>query len=320
MRSSFLILLVFLLNCTQKPNEEIKNQKPPIIVFSHNLHGELEICGCRKKPLGGMVQAAGLFENLKSQHPNQEILYFDTGDSLYPTGQIPEVFLKSHHFAASHVMSFFKDLKITAFLPGDQDLTFGYQNLIDRMGKSRVPILLSNTLEQDKHIQKYLIHEMSHMVIYFVGVLEKNLLTSDDSLLIESETAIKEQVKEINKIHGERFPAKQKMMILLSHSGMRRDKELATKFPEFSWIIGAHSQSFTQLPEIVGKTQIVQVLSRNHHMGVIDLSKIKNSFKTIELNDLFSEYDGNTTWKKRYEKYQTELKSIKESELDSIGN
>lgn len=323
MHYNFLLIVLFtLVSCSPDNGENSPNQKPPIIVFSHNLHGELEICGCRKKPLGGMVQAAGLFEELRLKYPDQQILYFDTGDSLYPTGNIPEIFIKSHNFAAENVVKFFKQLNITAFLPGDQDLSQGSDSFIKMTKEHQLPMILSNAAKDyKKNFQEHLFYEMSNMVIYFVGVLDKSTLPSDQqSLVIDSEVSIKQQIKEINKIHGERFPAKQKMMILLSHSGMQKDKQLAKLYPEFSWIIGSHSQAFTQITELVGKTQIVQVLSRNHHMGVINLAKIKDNFETIELNDLFSEYDGNNIWEKRYQTYQSELKKIKEKELDSIGN
>ena len=109
------------------------------------------------------------------------------------------------------------------------------------------------------------------------------------------------------------------MIILLSHAGLDTDKVYAQKIKNISWIIGAHSQSFTQLPEIVNQTKIVQVLSRNHHMGLIDLSKPQKSFQTVELNDLFSEFDGKDKWQTKYDKYRQELKKIKEKEFDKIG-
>lgn len=314
----FAFLLLFS-SCQDKNTDSKK--KSPIIIFSHNLHGELETCGCRKKPLGGMIQAAGFIEKTKEKYPDQEIIYFDTGDSLYPPGNIPNDFIDSHNFAAEGVVKYFKDMNLKAYIPGDQDFSQGFAHFLKLTKKHQLPVLWTNAMEPyGDHIKGHITYELDNLVIYFLGVLDKKILHySLRHIVQDAQASISKKIRELEKSHGEKYPAKQKMIILLSHSGLDRDKVYAQENKNLSWIIGAHSQSFTQLPEIVNQTKIVQVLSRNHHMGLIDLSKPQKSFETVELNDLFSEFDGKNIWQTKYDKYRQELKEIKEKEFDKIG-
>ena len=60
-------------------------------------------------------------------------------------------------------------------------------------------------------------------------------------------------------------------LILLSHSGMEQDKYLAERFPKINLIIGGHSQSLTQPPEMINGTYIVQAGESGYRVGILQL-------------------------------------------------
>ena len=70
---------------------------------------------------------------------------------------------------------------------------------------------------------------------------------------------------------------------------MDADEELAKAFPQIDWIIGAHSSSFTYAPKEIGKTKLVQVLSKNHYLGEVSFahreSKEADTFSLLEIHD-----------------------------------
>lgn len=313
-------LLFAIIGCTQSP--PIKEKPLPIIVFTHNIHGELEPCGCRQKPLGGLLQVAGFFEKLKSENPNREVLYFDSGDSFYPSREVPEAFAKSHQFAASELGRSYRKLNLTAFVPGDNDLAFGVINLGQLLKDNHIKMLLTNASSSNELPHETSIHfESTHAVLYFMGVLSKESLSSAQQYLVtETQDAIKNKMASLKLDHEKLFPNKKPIFIVISHSGMEQDEELAKNIPELSWIIGAHTQSFTQISRLVGKTEIVQVLSRNHYIGVIDLAKTQHPFEAIELDESFTPYSSNKVWENDFKLYQEQLKNIKKNELEHIGN
>ena len=61
------------------------------------------------------------------------------------------------------------------------------------------------------------------------------------------------------------------MNLLLSHSGLMTDKEIAARFPEIDIIIGGHSQHELHEAVIVGETIIVQAGGSGKYVGRIDL-------------------------------------------------
>lgn len=61
------------------------------------------------------------------------------------------------------------------------------------------------------------------------------------------------------------------MIILLSHLGLAKDREIAEKYPEIRLILGAHSHHFLDRGEWHGETLIKQLGSKGYYMGEIVL-------------------------------------------------
>lgn len=60
------------------------------------------------------------------------------------------------------------------------------------------------------------------------------------------------------------------LLIALTHIGHRADRELAVTVPLFDAILGGHSHTVLEKPEMVGKTAICQGGSHNRFAGVYD--------------------------------------------------
>ena len=71
------------------------------------------------------------------------------------------------------------------------------------------------------------------------------------------------------------------LKVLLSHSGLMTDKEIAARFPAIDIIIGGHSQHELHEAVIVGNTIIVQAGGSGRYVGRLDL-KFKNDSELEE--------------------------------------
>ena len=93
---------------------------------------------------------------------------------------------------------------------------------------------------------------------------------------------------------------------------MKEDKLIAKKFPEIDWIIGSHSQNFTQKTVDVGETKLVQMLSRNHYIGDLTLSKDSPniSFSFHEVNQDLAEKVKDNPLTKFVDAFQKEFNEI----------
>ena len=269
----------------------INNQNPATlaIIFSHNISGQLLSCGCGTNPVGGLPQLAGLIEKIKRE--NDQIIYLDSGDTLFSIPTVPEHIKTSSTFTAEFVASTLKDLGLNIFVPGDYDFANGEYYLKSITDKYNVNILLSN-LNRSSVIKssKYKLLDLGISKIFFISILNPELSYTASHLLDDPIKSIKLSISEIKSVgYDPNNPFHR--LILLSHSGMDYDKNIASKFPEINWIIGAHTQNSTGHPYQVGNTKIVQALSKNQYLGEIQIElnkdKFSDSFKLHEIRDKF---------------------------------
>jgi hypothetical protein len=287
------------------------------IVFSHNINGETHPCGCRKFPLGGLPQVAGYLH--KAQNESTTI-YVDTGDMLFQTTKLPPFYEKSMTFTANKLLEAQEMLKLRLFVPGDLDFAQGEAYLAKVSKERKINFLIANLSSESKIKSKpWVSYKLGKRNIYFIGLVNPYIYFDiKDTNFTDPEKALKKSLKEIT---AEDKP--NKTIILLSHGGMDFDRRIAKNFPQVNWIIGAHSQSFLKDPEVENKTKIVQVLSRNHYLGVLKVPlnpKKEIDYELVEVREeLEKEYQDNpfTTW---LQKYKTELDKIQAEEQKLVGD
>lgn len=258
------------------------------IMFSHNINGETHPCGCRQNPLGGLPQVAGAMHEASQK---AEILYVDTGDTFYPSAKFPDSVARSLNHTAQTLYEGLIDLKLKYFVPGDQDFAGDMKFLSSINSKKEITFLISN-MKDDAPLnhKKFAVYKKGPHEVYLMGVLDPKVLSEGkySNYFVDPMIGIQETYKEVKKA-GYKEDNPFHRLILLSHSGISSDEAYAREFPHFDWIIGAHTQSFTRFPVKEGKTRPVQVLSRNHYLGEIniDLTKDKNgdSFQILEMRD-----------------------------------
>jgi hypothetical protein len=263
-------LLLILASCSQILNQvtpdeypTFAKERPLSILFSHNIHGELEPCGCRKFPLGGLEQIKGLVHQTEQE---SYVLYVDTGDTFFASPLIPAHVKKSSLTSAFALAEGLRAMPIKVMVPGDQDFAFGFDVYKQLIAKAEAQILLTNLKKTDllPHKKWYGIQHGNRR-IFFLGTLDPELLKPELAVDFEKpQVAIENQLEEIKSLMR-----KDDLVILLSHAGMDEDEALVAKIPRIDWVIGAHSMAFSQYPKEVGKTQLVQVLSKNHYLGKI---------------------------------------------------
>lgn len=251
------------------------------VMFSHNVNGETQPCGCRQFPLGGLEQAAGRFAEQRAKSP---VIYVDTGDLFFPNTNIPGHLRDSHLYTAEFLVDAMEKLGLKFFVPGDQDFALGRKWLEGISQKARFTFLMAN-LRGDHGFKAKPWAEVfvGKKRLVFIGVVDPDLLTPEDATYFTStEVALAAALKSASPKEGDQ-------VFLLSHSGMEKDRRLAKLNPRLNWIIGAHSQSYTTRSFDEGNTQLVQVLSRNHYIGNIGIgigaTDNKTTFALVETRE-----------------------------------
>ncbi len=243
-------------------------------IFSGNINGETHPCGCRKFPLGGLPQVGGLHEKYKQ---SSQLIYFDLGDTFFNNKVLTKEFTESLKFKASVLADAQKELNAKFALIGEQDLAAGVDYLKSLIAKANYTLLISNAkADFPFKALPYAILEWGEKRFFIAGILNPELFNDEIKKGLEEPTIALTKVLENFKRNGLDSDNPKHQVILLSHSGLTYDKNLAELFPQIDWILGAHSQDFTQTPEMVGKTKICQVLEQNHYQGVISFNGLQH--------------------------------------------
>lgn len=257
------------------------------VLFSHNISGETHPCGCRNFPLGGLPQVAGLFADIGKE---SEILYVDTGDTFFPSSVIPATMRDSLSFAAENLALGLEQIGLKYFVPGDQDFAMGMGFLKNMAEKRKFDFLISNLKDESviKH-KRYAIVDRPPTRIFLLGLVDPEAMLGEAADFFESpQTALPRAIEEITGL-GYQKNNPYHRLVVLSHSGIEPDAQLARNYPVIDWIIGAHSQSFLRYSQDEGPVKIVQVLSKNHYVGQIhiDLNSKKqtDTYSIAEIRD-----------------------------------
>lgn len=291
------------------------------IIFSHNINGETHPCGCRHFPLGGLPQVAGLIHDIRKQGPT---LYIDTGDALFSLPTLPPALLMSSKFTAQKIVQALTDLKLDLFLPGDQDFAAGEKFLAEISHKVPFTFLVSNLSPESKikHKTWFRLNLGGPRRIYFIGILHPETLGPENSKYVLSPKKVLPEILQKLKEDGYQQENSQHKIILLSHSGMGKDEELAKDFPHVHWILGAHTQDFLRTPNKVGPTNIVQVLSRNHYLGQVFPfwpEDQEGAYKLWEVRDELQTNLKPNPFISFIDRHKTELSAIQKKEQEDLG-
>jgi hypothetical protein len=242
--------------------EAVKTKEDEVIqiLFTHDGMGELEPCGCRGNPLGGVVRRATLTERLKKEVPLT--FQVEVGNSFFENSVTPDSLKSVLGYQSEKIAESFRFFPVKYFVPGEKDFSLGLKHLKKLQALSKSTFLAANLTDQNgRHLfQKSAVDKTQKNKLLWVGLLGPDLT-------LPTGLKIKDPIETLRLILKNRPQSEKKIIIILSQLGMEKDQALAAKFPEISLILGSRDQAFTQTPIVSGKTIILQTSYRNQHLG-----------------------------------------------------
>jgi hypothetical protein len=243
------------------------------ILYTNDVLGELEPCGCRNNPTGGMARKAALVEKLKSEGP---LLQIDAGDLLFEAEQIPDSMHAQAEVQARALLKAHEQLGHQVLVPGEKDFALGLKKWKAITRGSSIQILAANAV--DKKSGKPLakgsqLFRLGKTKVGVIGILGSALNWPKDLRVTAEKPAIERELAKLKK-------QKPHLILLVTHQGLDADRELISQMKGIDALIGAHSQSFLQKLErgtAAGKdTLLLQSSFRNQWVGVLPVDPKKN--------------------------------------------
>tara|TARA_B110000116_G_scaffold256856_1_gene256423 strand:- start:921 stop:1841 length:921 start_codon:yes stop_codon:yes gene_type:complete len=277
------------------------------ILHTNNTNGALENCYCPVRPFGSVEKRSIYFSNFLKENPNTLIL--DSGDIFTMTHQS----LKDSLMAEAYNL-----LSYDAILLGDQELTMDSSSLAQLTSQMETNIIATNIAYPG--VLKSHIVVKNKLRIAILGIVDPYALKyypkeiKDKIILTDPVKAVKAEMKKLKR--------KADIFILMTHQGADLDYVIAEKIKGLDVIIGAHSQSALEKPEVVNGALITQAGKEGYYIGVIELqtNKRKVVSQSGKIDTMKLEMPDDPIIMEMIEEYEKRSGRINHRKLDLKGN
>lgn len=250
------------------------------ILHSNDMHGDFLPTVRDGKEVGGLTRLSGYVEQVRNEKEN--VIYAIAGDMF--RGSIID-----SEYQGLSTIALMNNLRPDVATIGNHEVDYGLAHLLFLEKCARFPIINTDlfvTMNNARLFTPYINLEVGGMRILFIGLLTNEVLASTKSeKIIGSFIDIKQAAREIGIICDNYRTVNTDMTILLTHIGLEKDRELAAALDKdygVNLIIGGHSHSFMDEPEIVNGIPIVQAGTGTSIIGRIDLQYNRDKKKIVD--------------------------------------
>ena len=248
------------------PDNDIKKLT---ILHSNDLHGDFLPKTVDGKDTGGLARLAGYINKMRDEREN--VIYAIAGDMF--RGSIID-----SEYQGLSTIDLMNNLLPDVATIGNHEVDYGFAHLLFLEKCAKFPIVNANlfiTMNNARIFTPYINLEVGGMKIMFIGILTDEVLASTKSeKIIGTFIDLEAAAKEVGIICDNYRTIRTDMTILLTHIGLENDIKLA-KMLDPDWgvnmIIGGHSHTFMDKPEVVNGVPIVQAGTGTSIVGQIDV-------------------------------------------------
>ena len=226
------------------------------LLHSNDMHGAFLPKDEGGVATGGLSLLSGYVRKVRSENPNTA--YVIAGD-MFRGSVIDSEFLGLSTIDLVNILN--PDVATI----GNHEVDYGLAHLLFLEKCARFPIINADlyvTLNNTRLFQPFINLEIGGLRILCIGILTQEVLSSTrNEAVIGSFVDIKEAAREIGVICDNYRTTGTDLTILITHIGIEKDRELAGLLdPDWGvdFIIGGHSHTFMDGPEIVNGVPIVQ--------------------------------------------------------------
>jgi 5'-nucleotidase / UDP-sugar diphosphatase len=244
------------------------------IIHTNDLHSHHEPYKANGKQVGGIARMAGLIRKLRKESPSA--LTVDAGDYFQGSAFYSQ-------FKGEVEIEVLNRIGYDIATLGNHEFDDGAENLAKQLKNAKFEVISSNLDFSDEPelaaiVKPATIKEIDGEKIGFIGVTTPDLSGLTTSLGGVKLKAINDRwhepvAAEVEKLTGEGIDK----IVVISHCGFLKEKELAGRIPQIDAIIGGHSHTRLSRPVIVAhengsSTTIVQTGCYARALGKLALA------------------------------------------------
>lgn len=189
-----------------------------------------------------------------------DLLFFDIGDTL------------SDVMDGRPLIEMMNLVRCDGWVLGNHDFDYGLPYLNEKVQAAKFPAISANLKFNGSVVipcQPYVIHDLSGFKIAFIGVTTQDFpVTRNKPDTLEVVDPLPVVQKLVNQLRP-----RVDCVVLLSHLGFTADCEIATRLEGVDAIIGGHSHTLLEVPEVVNDILICQAGGEGHFLGYLHIER-----------------------------------------------
>jgi hypothetical protein len=248
------------------------------LVYTSNVDGEYEHCGCPVHPLGGLGRRAAEVDRVRAE--SDGVISVDAGDLFLPaassepaSGRRPaasELERRARLLAAAYAR-----LGVTAFSPGERDLSLGVPLLRRVLAEAKVPVVSANLVDGRGQLL-FPADRLVDVAGVRVGIFGVTASSPPDPAWrgwgVEARDPAAAARAEVASLRARGA----RIVVALVHVGGTPDsKRLLAAAPGIDWAVLGHSGLNLETPELVeapgGGARELEAMALGRNLGRLDL-------------------------------------------------
>ncbi len=247
------------------------------LLYSSNLRGEYEHCGCPEHPIGGLVRRATLADRARAE--SDGVLIVDAGDMLLSMQTPIENFVpplpSEVERRARLILGAYARMGVHALLPADRDLRIGPAKLKQLLNTFHIPAIASNLtgragrpfFELDRMVT------IAGVPIGIFGVVQP--MEADRALWERWPIRVADPTATARAEVASLRARGAKMIVALLHLGAPgAAAKLLKDVPGITWAVQGHSDQQLETPETIGDARLLEAMSEGKLGGRLDIHVI----------------------------------------------
>jgi len=247
----------------------MEKSKKLTILHSNDMHGDFLAENVDDHLIGGVSLLSGYVNKVRKEEKN--VLYCIAGD-MFRGSVIDSEF---RGISTIEIMNMLAPDVVTV---GNHETDYGIAHLLFIEKCAKFPIINANlhiTTNNARLFKPHHIVEIDGMKILFIGILTESVIAqTKNERLIGSFVNVHEAAAEVARICNTYNALDIDCTVLLTHIGFEEDKKLAAQLDPalgVDMIIGGHSHTFIEQPEIVNGILIAQAGTGTDQIGRFDI-------------------------------------------------
>ncbi|MGZ9585570.1 bifunctional metallophosphatase/5'-nucleotidase [Paenibacillus marinisediminis] len=257
----------------------------------------------------GYAKLVTLMKELRAENPNTMLI--DAGDMIQGT-------IYANLSKGESITTLVNPIGYDMMVAGNHEFDFGHEQLSKVSKMFKFPVLGANVFDANNKLllEPYMIKEIEGKKFAFLG-----LITEETPIVTHPDNVKGLTFKDPVDVAKEWVPMLRSMadeVIIVSHSGLAADREIAKQVEGVDLIIGGHSHTKLTKPELVNGVYIVQDWEYGKSLGRVDM--FYHNDELVHFSSGLIEYNKDTVADAETAKRVEELKKNTDGQLnEKIG-